>query len=186
MILPIYALGYPVLTKKAAPITSDYENLAKLIENMFETMYAAQGVGLAGPQIGKSIRIFVVDTVQTMDEGKEHLGIKKVFINPQTLALGGKPYDYEEGCLSIPGIRGEVSRPEQIRLKYFDENFVEHDEIFDGVNSRVIQHEYDHLEGILFTELLKPIKKRMIKRKLVKVKEGKIGADYRIKYFKAR
>ncbi|MCG8327087.1 MAG: peptide deformylase [Chitinophagales bacterium] len=182
MLLPIYAYGQPVLKKVAEDITPDYPGLQELIENMWKTMYNAEGVGLAAPQIGKSIRLFVVDTVQMMKEGKEDEGIKKVFINAHKVEEAGEPWTYEEGCLSIPDIRGDVERPAQLKLRYMDENFEEQEIILNGINARVVQHEYDHIDGILFTELLKPIKKRMIKRKLDSIKKGKIGADYKMKF----
>ncbi len=182
MILPIYAYGQPVLKKVAQPIEPDYPGLHELIENMWETMYKAEGVGLAAPQVGRSIRLFIVDTRQAMEEGKEDQGLKKVFINPQKLDENGEPWAYEEGCLSIPDIRGDVERPPTIRLRYQDENFQEHEETFTGINARVIQHEYDHLEGILFIELLKPIKRRLIKRKLENIRKGKVQVDYKMKF----
>ncbi|RMF24796.1 MAG: peptide deformylase [Bacteroidetes bacterium] len=182
MILPIYAYGQPVLKKVAQPIEPDYPGLHELIENMWETMYKAEGVGLAAPQVGRSIRLFIVDTRQAMEEGKEDEGLKKVFINPQKLDENGEPWAYEEGCLSIPDIRGDVERPPTIRLRYQDENFQEHEETFTGINARVIQHEYDHLEGILFIELLKPIKRRLIKRKLENIRKGKVQVDYKMKF----
>lgn len=182
MILPIFALGQPVLKKVAQPITKDYEGLEELIQNMWKTMYHAHGVGLAAPQIGKSIRLFLVDTVQTMEEGKESEGVLKVFINAEKLEEGGTPWDYEEGCLSIPDVRGDVRRPAQIKLKYMDENFEEKIEVFTGINARVIQHEYDHIDGILFTEHLKPLKRRLLRRRMENIKKGKVACDYRLKF----
>jgi len=182
MILPIYALGQPVLKQKAAPIPEDYEGLNELVENMWETMYNAQGVGLAGPQVGLSLRIFVIDTIQVMEEGKEAEGIKQVFINAQVLEEGGTPYNYEEGCLSIPNVRGDVERAAQVKIRFQDEQFKEHELTFTGINARVIQHEYDHIEGILFTQKLKPLKRRLIKRKLDKIKKGQVKPDYRMKF----
>ncbi|MEM7103862.1 MAG: peptide deformylase [Bacteroidota bacterium] len=180
MILPIYGYGHKVLRKKAEAITKDYPDLDKLIANMYETMYEATGVGLAAPQIGKSIRIFVIDTEQTMEDDDVGTGINQVFINPQKIEEGGKLWLYDEGCLSIPEVRGDVERPAQIRLTWYDENFDKHDEVFLGINARVIQHEYDHLEGILFTDLLKPLRRRLVKRKLEKIRTGKIEAEYRM------
>ena len=182
MILPIYALGQPVLKKVGKAIDKDYEGLTELIENMWETMYSAHGVGLAAPQIGKAIRLFIVDTVQTMDEGKEAEGLKMVFINAQKIEEGGDPWDYEEGCLSIPDARGDVRRPAQIKLKYMDENFNETTQVFTGINARVIQHEYDHIDGILFTEHLKPLKRRLLRRRLENIKKGNIDIDYKMKF----
>lgn len=180
MILPIMALGQPVLKRVAAPIEQDYEGLSQLIDDMWETMYNAKGIGLAAPQIGRAIRLFMVDTAQ-MDE-EESEGIKKVFINAEVIKLEGEPWTYEEGCLSIPKLNGEVERPEYVTIRYLDENFVEHTETFDDMNSRVIQHEYDHIEGILFTELLKPLKRRLIKRKLENIKVGKVDVSYKMKF----
>lgn len=182
MILPIYAFGQPVLKKVGEDITPEYPELETLLANMWETMYNAQGVGLAAPQIGLPIRLFIVDTVQIAEEGEEDKGIKKVFINAQKIEEGGEEWAYEEGCLSIPNIRGDVYRPAQLKIRYLDEKFEEHEEIFTGTNARVVQHEYDHIDGILFTELLKPVKKRLIKRKLENIRKGKIAAEYKMKF----
>lgn len=182
MILPIYAFGQPVLKKVGVDISKDYEGLEQLIADMWETMYNAKGVGLAAPQIGKAIRLFLVDTVQMMEEGQEEEGIKRVFINAQKIEEGGNPWDYEEGCLSIPDIRGDVRRPAQLKIKYVDENFEEHTEIFTGLNARVIQHEYDHIDGVLFTEYLSPLKRRLLRRRLDNIKKGKVNADYKMKF----
>ncbi|MBI1224470.1 MAG: peptide deformylase [Bacteroidetes bacterium] len=195
MILPIYAYGQPVLKKVAEEITPDYPELKKLIEDMWETMYQADGVGIAAPQVGYGIRLFVIDTHPHEDEeGEEkkekeplkYVPMKKVFINAQKLEETGDEWSFEEGCLSIPDIRGDVDRPAFIRLRYLDENFVEHEETFDGLNARVVQHEYDHTEGVLFTEKLKPIKKQLIKRKLDKIRLGQCKADYKLKFAKQR
>lgn len=182
MILPVYAYGQPVLKRVGEEIDENYEGLEQLIDDMWETMYNASGVGLAAPQIGKSIRLFLVDTVQVMEEGKEDEGIKKAFLNAEILEEEGDFWDYEEGCLSIPHLRGDVARQAKVKIKYQDENFVEHIEEYDGTNARVIQHEYDHIEGILFTEKLKPLKKRMMLRKLDAIKKGNVSADYRLKF----
>jgi len=149
---------------------------------MWETMYNASGIGLAAPQIGLPIRLFLVDSTVMEEEGKDFKGMKKVFINAQIIEESGPEESLEEGCLSIPNINGEVSRHTILRIKYFDENFVEHDDVFTGMNARVVQHEYDHIEGILFTEKLKPLKKTLIKRRLENIKKGKVGADYKLKY----
>ncbi len=186
MILPIYAYGQPVLKKVAEDIDKDYPDLEQLIADMKETMYNASGVGLAAPQIGKAIRIFIVDSEQIMEEGQEKDGIKQVFINAHKIEEGGDEWSYEEGCLSIPDVRGEVSRPAQIRLRYMDEEFNEHEKVFTGINARVIQHEYDHIDGVLFTELLKPIRRRLIKRRLEKIKKGEIPKDYKMKFVARR
>ena len=183
MILPIYAYGQPVLKKVAEAISPDYPELKELIENMWETMYNAQGIGLAAPQIGLPIRMFMIDTVQLEDgDGTGVNGMKQIFINAQKIEEGGKLWDYEEGCLSIPDVRGDVKRPAQIRLRYLDENFEEHEKVFSGMIARVIQHEYDHIDGILFTELLKPLKKRRVKRRLENIKKGQIEPDYRMRF----
>ena len=184
MILPIFAYGQSVLKKVASPIDSGYPDLDTLIDNMWETMYNANGVGLAAPQVGLSIRLFLVDTVQIMEEGKEAEGIKQAFINAEILDETGNPWSYEEGCLSIPHINGDVERNPTIRIRYQDERFVEHEKTFEGINARVIQHEYDHIEGILFLDHLKPIKRKLIKRKLDNIRKGKIEVDYRMKFSK--
>jgi peptide deformylase len=183
MILPIIAYGHPVLKKEAIELPSDYANLESLLENMWETMYNANGVGLAAPQVGLSVRLFLIDTVQIFEENPEK-GIKKAFINPEIISEDGKPWAYEEGCLSIPHIRADVSRLANIKISYYDENFKQHTEEYDDINARVIQHEYDHIEGKLFTEKLKPLKKRMLKRKLEAIKEGNVKTDYRMKFYR--
>jgi peptide deformylase len=184
MILPIYAYGQPVLRKQAQPITQDYENLQTLIADMFETMYGAKGVGLAAPQIGRDIRLFVVDTIQLEKAGSDHKGIKKAFINAQLLDENGEPWLYEEGCLSIPDIHVEIERQPRIQIHYFDENWNEITETYDGTNARVIQHEYDHIEGVLFIDRMKPLKRRMINRKLEKIKRGDIDAPHPMRFVK--
>lgn len=181
MILPIYIYGQRVLKKVAESIEQSYDGLDDLVSNMWETMYNAKGIGLAAPQVGRSIRLFVVDTTQLEDEEKEFKGMKSVFINAEKLDETGKAWEYEEGCLSIPDIRGDVKRPEILHLRYLDEKFNEQERIFEGINARVIQHEYDHIEGVLFTEHLKPIKKRRIKRKLEGMRHGIVEADYAIR-----
>lgn len=184
MILPVYAFGQPVLKKKAEDISAEYPGLPKLIDDMWETMYHASGVGLAAPQIGASIRLFVVDTMQIMEEDKKGDGIKKVFINAQITSETGEQWGYEEGCLSIPNIRGDVERKKMITISYWDENFNAITESYDGINARVIQHEYDHIEGILFVEKLKPLKRKLIQRKLNDIKAGKANADYKLKFYR--
>jgi len=182
MILPIYAYGHPVLKRVAEPISEDYEDLEELIENMWETMYYASGVGLAAPQIGRSIRLFVVDTQQLQEEGEEEKGIKKVFINPEKIEESGEEFSYEEGCLSIPDIRADVDRKEFLKLTYLNENFEKVTEEFDGMEARVIQHEYDHLEGVLFVEKISPLKRNIIRRKLEKIRKGKIKSEYEMRF----
>jgi len=185
MTLPIYAYGQPVLKKVAKDIGPDYEGLEQLIDDMWETMANANGVGLAAPQIGRSIRLFLVDSAPMFEEGEEDKGIKKVFINAEIVEETGKLENISEGCLSIPDITGDVERLDQITIRYQDENFVEHEETYTGMNARVIQHEYDHIEGILFTELLKPLKKRMVKRKMEKIKKGNIRSSYKMKFVRS-
>lgn len=165
----------------AKSIEGAHPGLEDLIKSMWETMINAKGVGLAAPQVGHSIRLFIVDTTQIEDEEKGFKGIKSVFINAEKIEETGEEWEYEEGCLSIPDIRGDVKRPETLHLHYFDHNFVKHKKVFEGINARVIQHEYDHIEGILFTERLKPLKKKRIKRKLDSMKQGIVEADYAIR-----
>ncbi len=153
--------------------------MKELIADMFETMYSASGVGLAAPQIGKSIRLFVVDDYPMMDEGEE--GVRKAFINPQIIDEHGEEWAFEEGCLSIPGIREDVSRKSVVKIRYFDEEWNEHEEEYDDIHARVIQHEYDHIEGVLFTDHISSFKKRLLKGKLANISKGKVDADYRVK-----
>lgn len=180
MIYPIVAYGDVVLKRKADAIEKGSIDLKKLADDMFETMYEANGVGLAAPQIGKSIRLFIVDA-EPMDEVKLK-GFKKVFVNPEILEESGEPWPYQEGCLSIPGVREDVMRKPIITIKYFDEHWKEHTETFDGMAARVIQHEYDHIEGVLFTDYLTPFKKRILKGKLTSISKGVVKADYRMKF----
>lgn len=189
MILPIVAYGDPVLRKKAEPITKDYPNLVALLENMKETMYGAYGVGLAAPQIGLPIRIFLVDTSPfaedddfTEKEQEELKNFKRTFINAKILEEEGDEWAFNEGCLSIPDVREDVFRQPKIKIQYQDENFKTHTEEFDGLIARVIQHEYDHIEGILFTDKLSSLKKRLIKGKLSNISKGKINVDYRMRF----
>jgi peptide deformylase len=179
MIYPVIVYGDPILRKKAEPITADFQNLHNFIQNMFETMYHSDGVGLAAPQVGQSIRIFVIDT--TSDNESETPGIKRAFINPEIIEVFGDEWSMNEGCLSLPEIREDVLRPESVTIKYQDENFVEHEETFSSFTSRAIQHEYDHLEGIMFIDYLNPLRKRILKSKLVAISKGKVKPKYRIK-----
>ncbi len=181
MILPIIAYGHPVLKKVCSEIESDYVELPKLIADMWETMYNAKGIGLAAPQIGLPIRLFLVDTIQL--ERDDEPGFKQVFINAEVLKEEGEFWAYEEGCLSIPKIVGDVERQEQITIRYQDENFKTHEKTFEGMDARVIQHEYDHIEGVLFTQKLKPLKRRLLGRKLDQLKKGKTSADYKLKFY---
>jgi peptide deformylase len=178
MIYSIVAYGHPVLKTKAKDIKREEEDIKTLVEDMFETMYNANGVGLAAPQIGKSIRLFVVDT-EPIDEDDEPK-MKKAFINPVILEEEGEEWAYEEGCLSIPSIREDVFRKEKIKIRYYDTDWNEHIEEYDGFNARVVQHEYDHIEGILFTDHVSAFKKRMLKGKLTNISKGKVPADYKM------
>ncbi len=183
MKLPIYAYGHPVLRKETEEIEEDYPNLKGLLDDMFETMYHSKGMGLAAPQIGLSIRVFVIDTLQLDTEERDEVAsefVREAFINPIIIEESGKKWEYEEGCLSIPDVRGNVLRQPQVRIEYYNANFELKDKIFDGITARVIQHEYDHLEGILFTDLLKPLKKRFVKKKLDKIKKGLVEAEYKL------
>ncbi len=182
MVLPIVAYGDPVLKKVAEEIDSDYPGLKQLIADMFETMYASKGVGLAAPQVNKSIRLFIIDASPFEDEHPELKDWKKVFINPRILEEDGKKWEFNEGCLSIPGIREDVERKPELILEYEDENFELHEEKFDGIIARVIQHEYDHLEGILFTDRLSPLKKRLLKGKLNDISKGIVDVNYKMRF----
>lgn len=197
MILPIVAYGDPVLKKEAEEIGKDFPDLQKLIADMYETMYHASGVGLAAPQIGKSIRMFIVDgSPFAEDDDDEHddddegpdpraVGIenfKKVFINPIIEEESGEEWGFHEGCLSIPKIREEVFRKEKIQVSYYDENWNFHEESFDGYAARIIQHEYDHIDGILFTDHLSPLKRRLLTKRLQNISKGEVKVDYKMKF----
>lgn len=180
MILPVYAYGSPHLRQISQEISPDYEGLSELIDNMFDTMKLSDGVGLAAPQIGLSIRLFLVDANIYADEEPSLKGFRKVFINADIYSYEGEEELMTEGCLSIPGIHEDVSRPPKIRMRYFDQDFQEHDEEFEGMAARIIQHEYDHLDGILFTDKLSPLKKRLLKAKLRDISKGKTNASYKM------
>lgn len=186
MILPIVAYGDDVLKQKAETITPEYPDLKQLIADMFETMYNAKGVGLAAPQIGKSIRLFIVDASPFADDEEEDLthleNFKKVFINAQIIEEEGKEWAFNEGCLSIPGIREDVYRKPTVLLRYQDENFNQFEERFNGIAARIIQHEYDHIEGILFIEHLNPLKRRLLKSKLNNISKGEVKVDYKMRF----
>jgi len=177
-----------MLRKECADITPEYPGLAKLIEDMWETMYHTNGVGLAAPQVNVPARIFVVDTIQIVEgfdeeDKKEYPNeqpVKKVFINAHAVTTSGEPWAYNEGCLSIPKVREDIKRPEHIRLRYMDEQFREHEEDFHGITARVIMHEYDHIDGKLFIDYLPPLKKRLLKKKLEDISKGKVKVDYRM------
>lgn len=188
MTLPIVAYGDPVLRKVAEEITPDYPDLAKFIEDMWETMYASNGVGLAAPQVNRSIRLFAVDSEQmfaNMDEKEKKEyddapGIKRIFINAQIVELDGEEWAYNEGCLSIPKIREDVKRQESVTIRYMDENFEEREDTFTGLTARVILHEYDHIEGKLFIDYMSPFKRKLIKGKLTDISKGRVNVDYKM------
>ena len=182
MILPIIAFGNPILRKRSVNITSDYKDLNLLINNMWETMYAAQGVGLAAPQINKNIRLFIIDTTPFLEDNSEMDPFKQVFINPNIISYNGDMIDFNEGCLSIPHIREDINRNSNIIIEYYDENFNFYKREFKGINSRVIQHEYDHIEGVLFIDKVSPLRKRMLKGKLKDIQLGNINVSYRMKF----
>lgn len=179
MVYPIVVYGDPILRKKAADVPKGTD-LKAFIADMYETMYAASGIGLAAPQIGRSIRIFVVDGTSLTDEEEDMSGFKKTFINPVLLNAEGDPWPFEEGCLSIPNIREKVMRPETVAIRYFDEDWNQKEETYDGVKARIIQHEYDHIEGKLFIDYLSPLKKKMLKGKLNDISKGDVDTEYRI------
>ena len=187
MTLPIVAYGAAVLRKVSEPINADYPNLAKLIEDMWETMYDSNGVGLAAPQINRAIRLFVMDSQQIFENAEpedasfpDAPGIKRVFINAEIVELSGKEWVYNEGCLSIPKIREDEKKKKKVTLKYMDESFVEKVETFDGMTARIILHEYDHIEGKLFIDYIKPLKKKMLQGKLNDIHKGKVRVDYKM------
>jgi len=181
MIYPIVAFGNPILKKEAEEI-AEGTNLEALIKDMYATMDFANGVGLAAPQINQGIRLFVIDSSLMLDEDDQEKGIRRAFINPIILDEYGDDYSFEEGCLSIPEVRAEIIRPETLTIEYYDENWNLKEEEFSGMTARVIQHEYDHLEGILFVDYLKGLKKRLVQSKLIDVSKGKISTDYRMIY----
>lgn len=184
MILPIYVYGQPVLRIVADDITRDYPELSELIKNMFETMDRADGVGLAAPQIGLPIRVVVIDLTPLADEHPEFADFKKAYINAHILETEGEEVSMEEGCLSLPGIHESVKRMNRIHVKYMDENFVEHDEWVEGYLARVMQHEFDHLNGIMFIDHISPLRKQMIKGKLNAMLKGKARCSYKVKTVK--
>ncbi len=190
MILPIIGYGDPVLRKVGAEITPEHPNLKEIIANMYETMYNASGVGLAAPQVGLALRLFVMDTTPFSDdedlgeaEQQKMKGFKRTFINAKMIKEDGEEWVFNEGCLSIPDVREDVYRNERITIEYCEEDFIVKTEVFDGLIARVIQHEYDHIEGILFTDKISSLKKRLIQKKLKNIIEGKTFQDYRMKFF---
>lgn len=192
MILPVVAYGSPILRKVCDDITPEYPDLNKFIADMWETLYNSNGVGLAAPQVNKAIRVFLVDTVQIVedfdDEDKRKYPnekpIKQIFINAHKIEDVGELWPYNEGCLSIPKVREDIQRTRRVRMRYLDENFVEHEQEFDGITARVIQHEYDHIEGKLFIDYLSQLKRRLIKKKLDDISAGKVRMDYRMIFAK--
>ena len=191
MILPIVAYGAAILRKVSDPIDADYPNLTKVIADMWETMYESNGVGLAAPQVNKNIRLFVMDSAQIFEskepEDETYVdapGFKKVFINAQVVSTGGVEWIYNEGCLSIPKVREDVLRPAEVTLSYMDENFVAHTETFKGISARVILHEYDHIQGKLFIDYLKPLRRKILQGKLNDISKGKVRVDYKMTQIK--
>ncbi len=191
MILPIVAYGAAILRKVSEPIHADYPHLTKVIADMWETMYESNGVGLAAPQVNKNIRLFVMDSAQIFEskepEDETYVdapGFKKVFINAQIVSTGGVEWIYNEGCLSIPKIREDVLRPAEVTLSYMDENFVAHTETFNGISARVILHEYDHIQGKLFIDYLKPLRRKILQGKLNDISKGKVRVDYKMMQIK--
>jgi len=189
MILPIVAYGDPILKKRASEINKETPKLKEIIANMYESMYGAHGVGLAAPQVGLSIRLFLVDTSPfaedegySLEEQKQLKSFKRTFINAKIIEEFGEEWSFNEGCLSIPNVREEVLRRSEIRIEYQDENFKKHIESFDGLIARVIQHEYDHIEGVLFTDKVSSLKKRLLKGKLTNISKGKTSVDYRMRF----
>ncbi len=184
MVYPIVVYGSPVLRKVAKEIDRNFPNLDQFIADMWETMYKSDGVGLAAPQVGKSLRMFVIDTAELDEKDPELQDFKKLFLNPKILSINGEIISYNEGCLSLPKIREDVERKSKVRIQYYDENWQLHDEEYEGVKARVIMHEYDHLEGILFIDLLSPLRKKLLKGKLNDISKCKVDVDYKIKVLK--
>jgi peptide deformylase len=190
MILPIVAYGTPILRQDSKEIAPDYPDLAKLIEDMWETMYSSNGVGLAAPQVNRDIRLFIIDSRQVFENLEENEkdkypdgpGIKQVFINAHVVAVDGEEWSYNEGCLSIPKIREDIFRNEEVTLDFLDENFESHTVTYNGISARIILHEYDHIEGKLFIDYLKPLKRKLLKSKLDDITRGKISVDYKMSF----
>ncbi len=181
MNLPVEIYGSTVLRKIAEPLNMDYEKLDQLIDNMFETMYHSEGVGLAAPQVGKSIQLVVIDASPMKDDHPDLENFKIVVINPEIIAYEGEKWKFNEGCLSLPGIREDVERPSEIKIKYYDQDFNAHEEVFGGVKARILQHEYDHLQGVLFVDKIAPIRKKLIKGKLNAIRRGKVNVAYKVR-----
>ncbi|MBN1990658.1 MAG: peptide deformylase [Bacteroidales bacterium] len=181
MIRPVYIYGSSVLRKVAQNISPDYPNIKELITDMFETMYHSDGVGLAAPQIGLSIRLFVIDATPFEEDDEDVKDFKKVFINAKIIERSGERKLFNEGCLSIPNIREDVERDDVIRMQYLDENFEPHEEEYSGIRARIIQHEYDHLEGMLFTDKVSPIRRQLLRNKLAGITKGRFSIDYKFR-----
>ena len=184
MILPIVGFGAAVLRKKCVDITSEYPEFQTLLDNMWETMYNANGVGIAAPQINRGIRLFLIDTTPFVDDAEysEEVILKKAFINAKIIEETGEKWVFNEGCLSIPDVREDVSRKSTVTIEYMDENFKKHTDTYDGLTARIIQHEYDHVDGILFTDKISALRKRMIKGKLMDISKGKVNAAYKMRF----
>lgn len=179
---PVFLYGSPVLRKVAADIPENYQGLDILIDNLFETMYKSDGIGLAAPQIGRSLRIFVIDASPLEEDDPALKDFKNVFINPRIVSYEGDLSTFNEGCLSIPGIREDVERESAVRIRYCDRSFNYREEYYEGIAARIIQHEYDHLEGRLFTDMISPLKKRLLKRKLTSISKGLVDVSYKVKH----
>lgn len=186
MTLPVTAYGHPTLRRKAEEITKDYPDLQQFIDDMFDTMHESYGVGLAAPQVDRSIRLFVIDGTPYGEDIPEAKDFKEAFINPKIVEEDGEEWVYNEGCLSIPNLREDVSRKPRVRLQYYDRDWNFIDKWFDSVPARIIQHEYDHLEGIMFVDRINPLRKIMLKKKLSDITEGRIDVDYRMKFTRLR
>jgi peptide deformylase len=184
MVYPIVVYGSPILRKTAREVENDYPDLKQFIADLWETMYKSDGVGLAAPQVGKSIRIFVIDTAELDKNDPSLQDFKRTFINPKIISIDGEMWTSNEGCLSLPKIREDVERKSKIKIRYFDENWTFHEEEYEGIKARVIQHEYDHLEGILFIDRLSPLRKKLLKGKLNDITKCKVDVDYKIKVLK--
>ncbi|MCD4735528.1 MAG: peptide deformylase [Bacteroidales bacterium] len=180
MVLPVVAYGHPTLRKVAKEIEKDYPGLDELLSNMWETMYLSQGVGLAAPQVNKSIRLFMVDASPFKEDNPELEGFKKIFINPVIINESGEEWSFNEGCLSVPEIREDVMRKPNIRIKYIDEKFELNNEFFEGISARIIQHEYDHLEGVMFVDRVAAIRKMLLRKKLNDISKGNIDVNYKM------
>lgn len=184
MIYPIVLYGSPILRKVAEDVQKDYTDFRKFIDELFETMYVSDGVGLAAPQVGKSIRVFVIDGTAMADDDPNLIGFKKAFVNPKIIEETGEDFVFTEGCLSLPNIREEIKRPGTIRIQYFDEKFEFHEEVYSGIKARIVQHEYDHLQGILLVDHVKPLKRKLLKGKLNDIAKGITNVTYKTKVLK--